>query len=71
MSSYALTAASVRAAINKILTTGERVSIGDISYSRASLPSLQNLLADLERREARADGGRPVFRGFNMRGAAS
>ena len=66
-----LTAAIVRAAIVKVLTTGERVTIGSISYSRATLPALQSLLTTLEQQEARATGARPVFRGFNMRGAAS
>lgn len=62
----ALTVAEIDVAIQKILTSGQSVSVDGVSYSSANLASLQTL-RDKVRAETAATT-RPTARAFNFSG---
>ena len=65
--SETLTAAAVREAINKVLTTGQSTSMADFNVSEARLSESYAMLEKLEKKESRT-ANRPYMRGFNLSG---
>jgi len=68
----ALTVATIDLAIEEILTSGQSHSLDGTSLSKASIGELRQLRESIQSTETKKTGGqRPVFRSFNMRGAAN
>ncbi len=67
----ALSVAQIDTAIGKILTSGQSVSIDGVQYTKANLFALWEIRKRLAQDESRSKGRRPVFRAFNLSGAAS
>lgn len=64
--------AKIHAAIDEVLTAGQSMSLDDgISYTRASIRQLHQLLKDVNAQLARATGKNPMFQSVNMRGPYS
>jgi hypothetical protein len=57
-----MTLTQVNAAIEAILTGGQSVSVDGVSYSQASLATLQNLRTEMMAQTSRVT--RPLFRAF-------
>ncbi len=67
----ALTVEQIDTAIDKILTTGQSASVDGVNYTAASLSTLWAMRKRAVADQSRSSGKRPVFRSFNMSGAAS
>jgi hypothetical protein len=67
----ALTVAQIDQAIEDIIVKGQSSSVDGTSFTRANLPGLTELRDRLTNTEPRTNGKRPVFRSFNMSGAAN
>lgn len=64
----AITAAEIDEAIRNIKDNGQSVSIGDTTYTEANISALFTIQQDLEAREARQQGTRPLMRRVNTSG---
>jgi len=61
--------ADIRTAIKEIMTAGQSMSLDDgVSYTRASLPRLEQMKKNTEAKLARATGKNPMFQSVNMSG---
>ena len=60
-----------RRAIRDILDGGQSVTVGDLSYTEASMPALRALEHALRRQIARLDGTRPAMLRVNLSGVQS
>jgi len=67
----AVSVEQIDAAITAVLTTGQSVSVDGMTYSKANLASLWDLRRQVAGDTSRSGGRRPIFRSFNMSGAAS
>lgn len=68
----ALTVATIDLAIEEILISGQSHSLDGTSLSKAGLGELRQLRESIQSTETKKAGGqRPVFRSFNMSGAAN
>ena len=67
----ALTVAQIDTAIEEILTKGQSHSIDGTTFTAANLPGLTELRERVMNTTTRSAGSRPVFRTFNMSGAAN
>jgi hypothetical protein len=67
----ALTLAQIDTAIADVLTKGQSTSMDGVTYTRANLNALMQMRQMQSGTEPRTTGKRPVFRSFNMSGAAN
>lgn len=67
----ALTVAQIDTAIEEVFTKGQSSSIDGTSYTRANVDALFKMREKISGIETRTSGARPVFRSFNMSGAAN
>lgn len=67
----ALTLSQIDTAIAEVLTKGQSTAMDGTSYTRASLSTLLEMRKTTAGMEPRTSGARPVFRSFNMSGAAN
>ena len=61
---------SIAESIQKSTIAGSDFSIGDLRINRGSIDAQVKARAHMQREEQRKSGKRPLFRSFNMSGAA-
>jgi hypothetical protein len=66
----ALTLEKIDAAIDAVLESGQTVTVDGMTFSKANLNALWSLRRQVAGDASRSGGNRPVFRSFNLSGAA-
>lgn len=59
---------AAKESVDKTLESGQTVTQGDMSVTRANLATAHKILKDEDDRKARRSGRRPLFRSFNLSG---